>query len=81
MAAILTGNAQLLGAALDSDVIVEPVRGPLIPGMMEVKAAAKAAGGWCWWGWRWGWSSMMGVRVAAKTAGGEQLQRGSGSVC
>jgi hypothetical protein len=49
VAAILTGNAQLLGAALDSDVIVEPVRGPLIPGMMEVKAAAKAAGGWCWW--------------------------------
>jgi homoserine kinase len=47
VAAILTGNAQLLGAALDSDAIVEPVRAPLIPGMMEVKAAAKAAGGCC----------------------------------
>jgi homoserine kinase len=45
VAAILTGDAALLGAALDSDAIVEPVRAPLIPGMMDVKAAAKAAGG------------------------------------
>lgn len=44
VAAILTGDAALLGAALDSDVIIEPVRGPLIPGMLDVKAAAKAAG-------------------------------------
>jgi homoserine kinase len=44
VAAILTGDAALLGAALDSDVIVEPVRAPLIPGMLDVKAAAKAAG-------------------------------------
>lgn len=44
VAAILTGDAALLGAALDSDVIIEPVRAPLIPGMMAVKEAAKAAG-------------------------------------
>lgn len=44
IAAILTGDAQLLGSALDSDVIIEPVRAPLIPGMMAVKEAAKAAG-------------------------------------
>lgn len=44
VAAILTGDAALLGAALDSDAIVEPVRAPLIPGMAQVKAAAKAAG-------------------------------------
>eukprot|EP00775_Hariotina_reticulata_P003317 gene3317-3594_t len=44
VAAILTGDAQLLGQALDSDQIIEPVRGPLIPGMLEVKEAAKAAG-------------------------------------
>lgn len=44
VAAILTGDAQLLGAALDSDIIIEPVRAPLIPGMPAVKEAAKAAG-------------------------------------
>lgn len=44
VAAILMGDAALLGAALDSDVVVEPVRAPLIPGMLDVKAAAKAAG-------------------------------------
>ncbi len=32
VAGILKGNAAMLGRALDSDVIVEPVRGPLIPG-------------------------------------------------
>lgn len=41
---ILQGDVALLGKALDSDVIIEPVRGPLIPGMLDVKAAAKAAG-------------------------------------
>jgi hypothetical protein len=45
VAAILTGDAALLGAALDSDVIIEPVRAPLIPGMPAVKEAAKKAGG------------------------------------
>ena len=45
VAGILTGNAALVGRALDSDVIIEPVRGPLIPGFAAVKAAAKAAGG------------------------------------
>jgi homoserine kinase len=44
VAAILTGNTQLLGAALDSDIIIEPVRAPLIPGMPLVKQAAKEAG-------------------------------------
>lgn len=44
VAAILMGDAQLLGSALDSDVIIEPVRAPLIPGMLAVKEAAKAAG-------------------------------------
>ena len=44
MAGILTGDAALVGQALDSDVIIEPVRGPLIPGFAAVKAAAKAAG-------------------------------------
>lgn len=41
---ILTGDVKLMGQSLDSDVIIEPVRGPLIPGMLAVKAAAKAAG-------------------------------------
>ena len=44
VAGILTGDVPLIGSSLDSDVIIEPVRGPLIPGMMAVKAAAKAAG-------------------------------------
>jgi len=44
VAAICQGNAAELGRALDSDVIVEPVRGPLIPGFSAVKAAAKTAG-------------------------------------
>lgn len=44
VAGILTGNVRLIGESLDRDVIIEPVRGPLIPGMMAVKEAAKAAG-------------------------------------
>lgn len=45
VAAILTGDAALLGAALGAgDTIVEPARGPLIPGFFAVKAAAAAAG-------------------------------------
>lgn len=44
VAGITAGDAKLLGRALDSDCIVEPVRGPLIPGFPAVKAAAKAAG-------------------------------------
>jgi len=44
VAGILAGNAALVGKSLDSDVIIEPVRGPLIPGFAAVKAAAKAAG-------------------------------------
>lgn len=44
VAAILMGDAQLLGSALDSDVIIEPARAPLIPGMLAVKEAAKTAG-------------------------------------
>lgn len=44
VAAILQGDPCLLGAALSSDSIVEPKRGPLIPGMMAVKAAALETG-------------------------------------
>lgn len=44
IAAILQGNVELLGSALNSDVVVEPVRGPLIPGFMDVKQAALEAG-------------------------------------
>jgi homoserine kinase len=44
VAGILTGDASLIGKALDSDAIVEPVRGPLIPGFQAVKEAALAAG-------------------------------------
>jgi homoserine kinase len=44
VAAILQGDACLLGASLSSDSIVEPKRGPLIPGMMAVKAAALETG-------------------------------------
>lgn len=44
VAGILTGDAALIGKALDSDAIVEPVRGPLIPGFQAVKEAAHAAG-------------------------------------
>lgn len=44
MAGILMGEPAMIGRALDSDVIVEPVRGPLIPGFAAVKAAALKAG-------------------------------------
>ncbi|MEW5297726.1 MAG: hypothetical protein WDW38_006906 [Sanguina aurantia] len=44
VAGILTGDVRLIGEALDRDMIIEPVRGPLIPGMMAVKEAARAAG-------------------------------------
>ena len=44
MAGILQGSAMLTGIALDSDCIIEPVRGPLIPGFAAVKRAARAAG-------------------------------------
>lgn len=40
VAGILQGNIELLGSALSSDIVVEPVRGPLIPGFGEVKNAA-----------------------------------------
>ena len=42
--AILQGNPKRLGECIDSDVIVEPVRAPFIPGFAAVKAAAKKAG-------------------------------------
>ena len=44
VAGILGGDAELTGRALDSDCLVEPVRGPLIPGFAAVKQAARAAG-------------------------------------
>lgn len=43
---ILTGNVPLIGRSLDSDIIIEPTRAPLIPGLLTVKAAAKEAGKW-----------------------------------
>ena len=44
VAAILLGDAGRLGEALGADSIVEPVRGPLIPGFAAVKEAAAKAG-------------------------------------
>lgn len=44
IAGILTSNPALMGLALDSDNIIEPVRGKLIPGFFAVKAAAQTAG-------------------------------------
>ncbi|CAG9464755.1 unnamed protein product [Pedinophyceae sp. YPF-701] len=44
VAGILKGDAMMIGEALDSDVVVEPVRGNFIPGFFAVKKAAKAAG-------------------------------------
>ena len=44
VAGILGGSAELTGRALDSDCLVEPVRGPLIPGFAAVKKAARAEG-------------------------------------
>lgn len=41
---ILRGDVRQVGASLNSDVVVEPVRGPLIPGFPAVKEAACAAG-------------------------------------
>jgi len=44
VAAVLQGDATVIGSAMSSDGIVEPTRAPLIPGMAAVKAAALAAG-------------------------------------
>ena len=44
VAAVLLGDATLIGSAMSSDFIVEPTRAPLIPGMAAVKAAALEAG-------------------------------------
>lgn len=44
VAAILTGDVPLLGRSLNADVVVEPVRAPLIPGFAQVKRAALEAG-------------------------------------
>merc|ERR1719198_116398 len=44
IAGLLQGDAAMVGRTLNADVIVEPKRGPLIPGFAEVKAAAIAAG-------------------------------------
>ncbi|GJM87526.1 hypothetical protein PR202_ga03490 [Eleusine coracana subsp. coracana] len=44
VAAVLQGDAALIGSAMSSDAIVEPTRAPLIPGMPAVKAAALQAG-------------------------------------
>ncbi|KAL6912373.1 hypothetical protein ACP4OV_001178 [Aristida adscensionis] len=44
VAAVLQGDAGVIGSAMSSDGIVEPTRAPLIPGMAAVKAAALEAG-------------------------------------
>lgn len=44
VAAIMSGNAALFGRCLSSDEIIEPVRGPLIPGFQAVKEAALGSG-------------------------------------
>ena len=44
VAGILGGDPALVGLALGADALVEPVRGPLIPGFAAVKAAAAKAG-------------------------------------
>ena len=44
VAGILAGDVALVGRSLGSDAIIEPVRGPLIPGFQAVKEAAGAAG-------------------------------------
>jgi homoserine kinase len=44
VSAILMNDVPLLGRSLDSEIVVEAARGPLIPGFASVKAAAKAAG-------------------------------------
>ncbi|KAL3690901.1 hypothetical protein R1sor_004552 [Riccia sorocarpa] len=44
VSAILRGDAKLLGSALGSDTIVEPKRGPLIPGMLSVKLISERHG-------------------------------------
>ncbi len=43
IAGLLTSNFGLIGRALE-DVIAEPTRGPMIPGFLEMKAAARDAG-------------------------------------
>lgn len=44
VASVLSGDTAELGRALNSDGIVEPARGPVIPGFAAVKAAALDAG-------------------------------------
>jgi homoserine kinase len=44
VAGILGGDAAAIGASLGDDRIVEPARGPLIPGFFAVKAAAMREG-------------------------------------
>ena len=44
VAGVLGGDAALIGASLNDDTIVEPARGPLIPGFFAVKKAAMDAG-------------------------------------
>ena len=41
---IVRGEPHSIGRGLNSDTIVEPTRGPLIPGFSAVKAAALEAG-------------------------------------
>jgi homoserine kinase len=42
--AIHRGDVPMIGAAMERDAIVEPARQHLMPGLRDVRAAAKAAG-------------------------------------
>lgn len=44
IAGICLGDAATLGSALNSDTLVEPARGPIIPGFFDVKKAALDTG-------------------------------------
>lgn len=76
VAGILTGDAALIGKALDSDAIVEPVRGPLIPGFAAVKEAAKAAGKWEREAWRGRVHACVAAVKEAAKAAGKRKRRG-----
>ena len=41
---IHSGDVRKIGAALNAEAVIEPVRGPLIPGFAAVKKAARSSG-------------------------------------
>ena len=44
LSGIHEGDPEKIGAALNAEAVIEPVRGPLIPGFNAVKEAALSAG-------------------------------------